>query len=73
MVVSQLYETVTTARVDWSNDVGMFLANGNLYFVTRSDGVLRQVPVSAGATKGPPVGVAAGTGWAARDLFTYAP
>jgi hypothetical protein len=52
----------------------MFLANGTVYFASRPDGALHRVPFSGGATTGPPAVVdTAGTGWAARGLFLYAP
>ena len=80
MVGAQVFTaTGNVTGIDFTKVGGMFLSGGKLYFVTRSDGVLRRIdwngttPVagSAAAVSGP--GITGDASWAAQALFSYVP
>jgi PKD repeat protein len=77
-VISPVETTVVSNGnpVDFSNAGGMFLANGSLWYATRSDGKLHQAPWNGTTVTGPSTVDTLATGnWAARGVFldTVAP
>jgi PKD repeat protein len=65
--------------IDFSKVGGMFLYGNKLYFVTRSDGVLRRIdwngsgPVAGSAAPVSGPGIDGAASWAAQALFSYVP
>jgi PKD repeat protein len=71
-VISPVETTVVSNGnpVDFSNAGGMFLANGSLWYATKSDGTLHQAPWNGTTVTGPSTVDALATGnWAARGVF----
>lgn len=63
------------SSVDFSDAGGMFVNNGMLYYVTRTDGNLHKVAFAGGAVTGSPTTVSGpgidGVDWRSRALFLY--
>jgi PKD repeat protein len=65
--------------IDFSKVGGMFLSGSSLYFVTRSDGVLRSInwngsaPVAGTATAISGPSINGNLSWASQALFSYVP
>ena len=71
-VISPQQITVAPAggSVDFSNAGGMFIANGSLWYATRSDGALHQVAWNGTTYSGPSTVDTAATGnWAGNAVF----
>jgi PKD repeat protein len=74
-VISPVETTVVSNAnpVDFSNAGGMFLADGSLWYATRSDGKLRQAPWNGTTVTGPSTVDTLATGnWAGRGVFVGA-
>ena len=77
-IISPVETTVVSngSPVDFSNASGMFLANGSLWYATKTDGKLHQAPWNGTTVTGPSTVDALATGnWAGRGVFleTVAP
>ena len=71
-IISPVEQTVVSggSPVDFSNAGGMFLANGSLWYATKSDGKLHQAPWNGTTVTGPSTVDALATGnWAAPGVF----
>jgi len=62
-------EFLLSDSVDWSDVAGAFISGSNLYFATKSDGVLHSVPWNGTQASGSPVVVDSTNNWATRGLF----
>lgn len=71
-VISPVEQTVVSggSPVDFSNAGGMFIANGSLWYATKSDGKLHQAPWNGTTVTGPSTVDTLATGdWAAPGVF----
>jgi PKD repeat protein len=71
-VISPVEQTVVSggSPVDFTDAGGMFVANGSLWYATRSDGKLHQAPWNGTTVTGPSTVDALATGnWAAKGVF----
>jgi PKD repeat protein len=62
-------ELTVADGLNWSGVAGAFASGGSLYYVNRSDGVLRRYGWSGVRATGTSAVVDAGNNWAARSLF----
>ncbi|MGL4173926.1 MAG: hypothetical protein ACRCTR_07630 [Actinomycetota bacterium] len=62
-------ETTVPGGLTWSNIAGAFVAGSSLYYVSSTDGVLRQYAWATGQPSGSPTVVNSATNWSARSLF----
>jgi hypothetical protein len=63
--------TVNDGGIDWSNVAGAFVTGNTLYFVTKSDGVLRRIAWSTDHATGSSTVVDSTNNWASHGLFLH--